>query len=118
MTDCLFCKIVAGDVPATVVADAEEVLAFRDIDPKAPQHILVIPKRHYDTAFDMARDDPRLAGELLREAGEIAVAQEFADAGYRLLFNTGPDSGQEVMHAHLHILAGRPLGPMLTEPQE
>jgi histidine triad (HIT) family protein len=115
MKDCLFCKIVAGEIPAEIVADTDKVLAFRDIAPKAPQHLLVIPKSHYETAFALAQADPELSGELVREAGEIALAQGFADSGYRLMYNTGPDAGQEVGHVHLHILAGRPLGPMLAE---
>ncbi len=114
MTDCLFCRIVAGEIPATVVADTDGVLAFRDIDPKAPHHILVIPKAHYTNAADMAAAEPMLAGEVLAAAGRIAESEGFAADGYRLMFNTGGHGGQEVFHAHLHVLAGKPLGPMLA----
>lgn len=114
MTDCLFCRIVAGEIPATVVTDTDNVLAFRDIDPKAPQHILVIPKTHYVNAAEMASSDPALAGEVLATAGAIAESEGFAEDGYRLMFNTGGHGGQEVFHVHLHVLAGKPLGPMLA----
>jgi len=114
MTDCLFCRIVAGEIPATVVSDSDDVMAFRDINPKAPEHILVIPKTHYDTAAALATADPLLAGKVVAEAGAIAEKLEFADDGYRLMFNTGANGGQEVLHAHLHLLGGRPLGPMLA----
>lgn len=114
MTDCLFCRIVAGEIPSTQVADTDRVLAFRDIDPKAPQHILVIPKAHYADAAELASADPKLAGEVLAVAGDIAASEGFAADGYRMMFNTGRHGGQEVFHVHLHVLAGKPLGPMLA----
>ncbi|MGH8793791.1 MAG: histidine triad nucleotide-binding protein [Stackebrandtia sp.] len=114
MTDCLFCRIVAGEIPATVVAVSERALAFRDIAPKAPTHVLVIPKTHYDNAAEMAAADPQLAGEMLALAGEVAAKEGVAADGYRLMFNTGAHGGQEVFHAHLHVLGGKPLGPMLA----
>lgn len=105
--DCLFCKIVAGDVPATVVRRTETTLAFRDINPQAPTHVLVIPKAHHDSAAALAAEAPEVAVDVLREAGEVA-AEEGADA-YRLVFNTGSAAGQTVFHAHAHVLAGRGL---------
>lgn len=110
---CLFCGIVAGDIPATVVHDSESVLAFRDIHPKAPQHILVIPKAHYADVAALAGTDPVLAGELLAAVAQVAAGAGLADRGYRVIFNTGPDSGQEVAHVHAHVLGGAPLGPMV-----
>ncbi len=114
MTSCLFCRIVAGEIPAKVVHETERTLAFRDINPKAPVHVLVIPKDHHETAGALAAADPDLAGEVLRAAAEVAAAEGLAEDGYRLLFNTGPHAGQEVFHVHGHVLGGRPLGPMLA----
>jgi histidine triad (HIT) family protein len=114
MTSCLFCRIVAGEIPAKVIYETERTLAFRDINPKAPVHVLVIPKDHHETAGALAAADPDLAGEVLRAAAEVAAAEGLAEGGYRLLFNTGPHAGQEVLHVHGHVLGGRPLGPMLA----
>ncbi len=108
--DCLFCKIVAGDVPAAVVRDGERTLAFRDINPQAPTHVLVITKEHYDAIAELAAADPELTAELLGAAQEVAVAEGVAERGYRLVFNTGADGGQTVRHVHGHLLGGRGLG--------
>lgn len=113
-TDCLFCRIVAKEIPATVVYEDERTLAFRDIHPRAPVHVLVIPKEHHRDLAAMASADPTLVGEVTRAAGEVAQREEVAASGYRVLFNTGPDSGQDVFHAHAHVLGGRPLGPMVS----
>ncbi|MFR9674740.1 histidine triad nucleotide-binding protein [Streptomyces sp. TR06-5] len=113
--DCLFCKIVAGEVPATVVRDTETTLAFRDINPQAPTHILVIPKAHHSDAASLAAEAPQLAADVLREAGAvaegegIAVAEGGPGTGYRVVFNTGTGAGQTVFHAHAHVLGGRGL---------
>ncbi|NIJ11860.1 histidine triad (HIT) family protein [Saccharomonospora amisosensis] len=106
-TDCLFCGIVARTVPATVVHETDTVLAFRDIDPQAPSHLLVIPKEHYPDAAAMATADPRLAGDVLAAAGKAAKADGIDATGYRLVFNTGTDANQTVFHAHCHVLGGR-----------
>jgi histidine triad (HIT) family protein len=107
--DCLFCKIVAGEVPATVVRETETTVAFRDINPQAPTHVLVIPRAHYPDAASLAAEAPQLAADVLREAGRVA-ADEKADAtGYRVVFNTGSGAGQTVFHAHAHVLGGRGL---------
>ncbi|QES41565.1 MULTISPECIES: histidine triad nucleotide-binding protein [Streptomyces] len=106
-SDCLFCKIVAGDVPATVVRETETTVAFRDINPQAPTHVLVIPKAHYPDAASLAAAEPAIAADVLREAGEVA-AEEKADS-YRIVFNTGSGAGQTVWHAHAHVLGGRGL---------
>ncbi|MFK4064587.1 histidine triad nucleotide-binding protein [Streptomyces sp. NPDC029674] len=105
--DCLFCKIVAGEVPATVVRETETTVAFRDINPQAPTHVLVIPKAHYPDAASLAAAEPQMAADVLREAGEVA-AQEKAES-YRIVFNTGAGAGQTVFHTHAHVLGGRGL---------
>lgn len=109
MPDCLFCSIVAGDIPADVVLSTDQVLAFRDIDPKAPTHVLVIPRDHYANAGELARSNPELAGAVLDAARQVAEAEGIAD-GYRLVFNTGAAAGQTVFHVHAHVLGGRDLG--------
>lgn len=106
MDDCLFCKIVAGDVPGEVVHTTESTLAFRDINPQAPLHVLVVPREHYENAAALAEGDPDASVELMRSAAAVATAEGHDD--YRLVFNTGAKAGQVVFHAHLHVLAGRP----------
>ncbi|GLX18593.1 MULTISPECIES: histidine triad nucleotide-binding protein [Streptomyces] len=107
--DCLFCKIVEGKVPATVVRETETTIAFRDINPQAPTHVLVIPKVHHPDAASLAAAEPTVIADILREAGEIAAEEGVADQGYRVVFNTGAGAGQTVFHAHLHVLGGRGL---------
>jgi histidine triad (HIT) family protein len=107
--DCLFCKIVAGDVPATMVHEDAQVVAFRDVDPQAPTHLLVIPREHYADAGAMAAADGDLLAAVLRVATEVAAAEGLDESGYRLVANKGPDGGQTVFHAHVHVLGGRPL---------
>lgn len=109
MTDCLFCKIVSGDVPAKVVRDSERVLAFRDINPQAPTHVLVIPREHHPTAAELAAADPALLAEVLGEAHRVAVDEGVDGTGYRIVFNTGAQAGQTVFHVHAHVLGGRGL---------
>lgn len=107
--DCLFCKIVAGEVPATIVRETETTVAFRDISPQAPTHVLVIPKVHYTNAGELAAAEPRIAGEVLSEAAAVAADEKVDATGYRIIFNTGPGAGQTVFHAHAHVLGGRDL---------
>ena len=109
MSDCLFCRIVAGEIPATVVLDTERVLAFRDISPQAPVHVVVIPKDHHADVVALSAADPALAGELLASASEVAAQEGLAD-GFRVVLNTGADGGQTVFHVHAHVLGGRGLG--------
>ncbi|HEY3505363.1 MAG TPA: histidine triad nucleotide-binding protein [Actinocatenispora sp.] len=109
MTDCLFCGIVAGEIPATVVSDEERVLAFADIQPQAPTHVLVITKDHHRTAADAAAADPALLGELVAAAHRVAEKSGVAESGYRLVFNSGQDAHQSVPHVHCHVLGGRDL---------
>jgi histidine triad (HIT) family protein len=107
--DCLFCKIVAGDVPATIVHETKQTVAFRDINPQAPVHILVIPREHHRDVAAVAQADPDLAATLLRVCGEVAD-QQGVGAGFRLVFNTGAEAGQAVFHVHGHVLGGRRMG--------
>lgn len=111
---CLFCKIVAGDIPADVVFETQQVLAFRDIHPRAPVHVLVIPKEHHANVAALGVDNAQLAGEVVAACGEVARSEGVSERGYRVLFNTGPDSGQDVFHVHAHVLGGKPLGPMIA----
>lgn len=110
MTDCLFCKIVAGEIPAQVVLETDGTLAFRDINPQAPTHVLVIPKEHHADAAALAEAGGGLADEVLRAAHAVAVREGVAEGGYRIVFNTGADTGQTVFHVHAHVLGGRNLG--------
>lgn len=108
MSECLFCRIVAGDVPGTVVHETPTTLAFRDIGPQAPTHVLVVPREHYDDVGALSDADPGLLAQVLGAA--VAVArQEELTGGYRLLTNTGEHAGQTVQHAHVHVLGGHPL---------
>lgn len=107
--DCLFCKIVAGEVPATVVRETDTTVAFRDINPQAPTHVLVIPKVHYPDAAALAAAEPRIAADILRESAEVAAEDRTVGSGYRIVFNTGSGAGQTVFHAHAHVLGGRGL---------
>jgi histidine triad (HIT) family protein len=107
-SQCLFCRIVAGDVPAAVVLETSRTLAFRDISPQAPVHVLVVPKEHHRDLGSLAEADPALAAELLKTLRAVA-AQEQLDH-YRVVFNTGAEAGQSVFHVHGHVLGGRPLG--------
>ena len=107
--DCLFCKIVAGEIPADVVLSTDTTLAFRDVNPKAPTHVLVVTKEHYPDAAALAEADPALAGEVLRTAAAVAEMDGVVEPGYRLVFNTGAGAGQSVFHVHCHVLGGRPI---------
>ena len=108
-SDCLFCKIVAGDIPADVVHETPTTLAFRDIEPQAPVHVLVIPRDHHGDAVSLASADPGTAVDLLNAVATVA-AQEGLGNGYRLVFNTGADGNQQVPHVHAHVLGGRRMG--------
>jgi histidine triad (HIT) family protein len=105
--DCLFCRIVAGEIPATVVYEDAATLAFRDINPKAPVHVLVVPRAHYPDGYTLAQADPMLAGALLAAAGAVATQEGLTESGYRMVFNTGEGAGQTVFHVHCHVLGGR-----------
>jgi histidine triad (HIT) family protein len=105
--DCLFCGIAAGDIPATIVLDGKRIIAFRDINPQAPTHILVIPRDHYPDVAALADAGGGLLDELVSQAHQVAVAEGIDGGGYRIVFNTGREGGQTVAHAHAHLLGGR-----------
>ncbi len=105
--DCLFCRIAAGDVPATRVLESEHTLAFRDINPQAPIHVLVIPKPHYPDLASLATAGNGMLAEVMAQAHEVALSEGIAGTGYRVVFNTGSHAGQTVGHAHAHVLGGR-----------
>ena len=107
--DCLFCKIVAGDIPATVVREDEATFAFRDLEPQAPTHVLVIPRHHTPNVGSLAHEAPEDAVAVLDAVHAVAEQEGIADGGYRTVFNTGADAQQTVFHAHIHVLGGRPM---------
>lgn len=110
MTNCIFCKIVDKTIPATIVFETSELLAFKDLNPQAPVHILIIPKKHIETVNDIKAVDAELMGNMLIETANYAKRENFAESGYRLVFNCNKDGCQEVFHIHLHLLAARQLG--------
>jgi histidine triad (HIT) family protein len=110
MPDCLFCSIATGDIPAERVRETERTLAFADINPQAPVHVLVIPKAHYPDLAALAAAGDGLVEEIAAQAAEVAAAAGVGTTGYRVVFNTGADAGQSVAHAHAHVLGGRGLG--------
>jgi histidine triad (HIT) family protein len=110
MTDCLFCKIVAGEIPGGIVYQDKDVVAFKDINPQAPLHVLIVPRQHIATLNDLRVQDDALVGSMVRCAASLARKHGYADRGYRTVFNTQADAGQTVFHIHLHLLAGRGLG--------
>jgi histidine triad (HIT) family protein len=107
LSDCIFCKIGAGQIPTKVVLQDEEVLAFEDLHPQAPVHVLVIPKRHIGTLSEAQAGDQALLGRLLEAAAQIADKKGIAESGYRVVANSGREGGQTVLHLHLHVLGGR-----------
>ncbi len=109
MTDCLFCSIAAGDIPADLVHQDELVVAFRDINPQAPTHILVIPREHVRSAAELTPDTDALWARLLHVSQQLARAEGITESGYRIVTNVGADGGQTVSHLHLHLLGGRPM---------
>ncbi len=109
MTDCLFCKLAAGQIPATLLFQDEHLVAFNDINPQAPLHLLIIPRKHIASLNDLSAADDALAGEMVRRAAALAREHGYDERGYRTVFNTNRDAGQTVFHIHLHLLAGRPL---------
>ena len=108
--DCLFCKIARKQIPAKIVHEDADVLAFEDIQPQAPTHLLVVPRKHVATLNDLAPEDEALAGKLFTAAAKVARARGFSDQGWRAVVNVGKDAHQLVFHVHLHVLAGRPFG--------
>lgn len=114
--ETIFSKIIRREIPADIVYQDEQVTAFRDINPKAPTHILVVPNKLIPTVNDVTADDEQLLGHMFTVVRRIAEQEGIADSGYRLLVNCNSDGGQEVYHLHMHLVGGRPLGPMLKRP--
>lgn len=109
MSDCLFCKMISGEIKADTVLENDHVLAFRDINPQAPTHVLIIPKQHIATINDLEKTDVQLVGHLFLAAKEVAKTEGIADDGYRTVMNCNAMAGQTVFHVHLHVLGGRPM---------
>lgn len=109
MTDCLFCKILAGDIPGAIVYQDETLVAFKDVNPQAPLHVLIVPRRHIPSLNDLTPADDGLVGSMFRRAAALAKDAGYDTRGYRTVFNTNREAGQSVFHIHLHLLAGRVL---------
>jgi histidine triad (HIT) family protein len=107
MESCLFCRIIAGDIPATRVYDDDDLIAFEDLNPQAPMHVLVVPRAHFATLNDLSAAHDGLVGAMVRCAARLAADRGLADAGYRTVFNCNAAAGQSVFHIHLHVLGGR-----------
>ena len=114
MEDCLFCKIIKGEIPSTKVYEDDEILAFNDINPAAPIHILVIPKKHIASLAHMEKEDEAIVGKIYGVINKIAEEKGFKESGYRVIVNCGKDAGQEVMHLHFHIVAGAKFGDKIV----
>jgi histidine triad (HIT) family protein len=110
MADCLFCKVVRREIPASIVYEDDRVLAFNDINPQAPTHVLLVPKQHIASLSDLTPEHDGVVGELARRAAAIAEERGIAATGFRAVFNTGRNAGQTVFHVHLHLLGGRSMG--------
>ena len=107
---CLFCRIISGEIPGSIVYQDDRVVAFNDINPQAPMHVLVVPRRHIATLNDLTKADDDLVGEMVRRGGAIAAERGVGESGYRTVFNVNADAGQTVFHIHLHVLGGRNMG--------
>ena len=109
MANCLFCKIITGEIPATLVHKDEQLVAFEDIEPQAPTHVLIVPRRHLSTLNTLTERDNEIVGEMVRRAALIAADRGHGEEGYRTVFNCNDYGGQTVFHIHLHLLGGRPM---------
>ena len=114
MDDCVFCKIINGDIPSEKVYEDDEILAFKDINPAAPIHILVIPKKHIESLLKLEEEDYELVGKIQKVINKLAKQLKIEEEGFRVIVNCGKDAGQEVMHLHYHLLAGRKLGSKIV----
>jgi histidine triad (HIT) family protein len=110
MADCLFCRIIAGEIPGNIVYSDDRLVAFKDINPQAPMHVLIVPRRHIASVNDLTPGDDGIVGEMVRRAAALAAENGVADRGYRTVFNCNAEAGQTVFHIHLHVLGGRRLG--------
>lgn len=115
MEDCIFCKIIKKEIPSTIVYEDDSVIAFNDVNPATPIHILVVPKKHIATLLDVTEEDKELIAHIYEVINQIARERGFAENGFRVITNCGRDSGQEVMHIHFHVLGGKKLGDKIVE---
>jgi len=112
MSDCIFCKIAGGEIPSELLYESRDVVAFDDISPQAPVHVVIIPRDHYSTILEMSDKAPEIFGSMMIAATEIARKKGVDESGFRLMLNTNADGGQEVFHVHMHLLGGEDIGPM------
>ncbi len=110
MPECLFCKIAAGEIPAEKIYEDDSVVAFHDINPVAPVHVLILPKKHYATTLIMSEEAPELFGSMMKASSEVARRKGIDESGFRLIINTNKDAGQEIFHVHMHLMGGEPIG--------
>ena len=115
MEDCIFCKIINEEISSEIVYEDQKVIAFKDINPAAPIHILVVPKKHIETLLDVSKEDKDLISYIYQTINKIAKEQKFAQNGFRVIANCGKDSGQEVMHIHFHVIGGKKLGDKIVD---
>lgn len=115
MEDCIFCRIARGEISSQIVYQNDKVTAFRDINPKAPVHVLIVPNKHIDPKEDLKHEDALIMADILLAAKEVAKLENVAKSGFRLLINAGADAGQEVDHLHMHVFGGKKLGAMLCK---
>ncbi len=108
--DCIFCRIISGEIPSDILYQDEQVVAFRDINPKAPVHLLLVPRKHIESVAELSEDEASIMGHLVTVANRLAREAVISRKGYRLVVNSGPEGGQEVPHLHLHLLGGRQMG--------
>ena len=114
MEECIFCKIIKKEIPSTIIYEDDKVIAFNDVNPVAPIHILVVPKKHIETLLDVTDEDNELISYIYQVINKIAKEKGFANNGFRVIVNCGKDSGQEVMHIHFHVLGGKKLGDKIV----
>ena len=112
MPDCIFCKIASGEIQTDILYEDDNVVAFPDINPVAPVHVIIIPKKHFATTLDMSAEAPGLFGSMLRASSEVARLKGIDESGFRLILNTNADGGQEVFHVHMHLMGGESIGKM------
>ncbi len=112
MSDCIFCKIAGGEIPADLIYESEDVVAFADVSPQAPVHVVIIPRRHIATTLEMSDEAPELFGSMLKASSKVARKKGVDKSGFRLILNTNTDGGQEIFHVHMHLMGGEQIGPL------
>ena len=112
MAGCIFCKIAGGEIPADLIYESEDVVAFPDLSPQAPVHVLIIPRRHFATSMKMSDEAPELFGSMFKASSEVARKKGVDKSGFRIILNTNADGGQEIFHVHMHLMGGENIGPM------